>query len=342
MWYQLQDARRRIEGSVARVMLKAMLISVALATATYLATFLNIGQTKPPIEQQQVFKKLYVKLDGLNAAGYGSWAAQLRVHAVLAQYLGAKLIEKKTISEHGYELSTALNARGTLLLPENPVICEAARLNFGDRSTIALLDAVAYGGLTQEQEDMLHSMYGGCDVIIDRSDLWINYDYARVTGQWLRSTGLNLNMASSGGIHIHIRWGDVAPGGSFHHELNDVRSMPMGEINNVIKKLRDCGVRDKIQIFMQNHQAERLAGADFEYTVVDTSDDIRDLNYLASGRFLLLSFSSYGPLACQLAKGATIIVDRRGEGGIGWSKAVERTNRLLYLDELNSTQCSDI
>jgi hypothetical protein len=186
----------------------------------------------------------------------------------------------------------------------------------------------------------LRELYKDCGVILDDRPWDVRYDMSKCTWEWVKHifTGLGVKKQKSG-IGLHIRWGDMSISTPWNDPLRPERSTPIDKAAELLRKMRECGVQDELNVYMEWHNVTMLSGLGESYSIVDTGDSINDLIDLASNRILILDVSSYTVLAHQIAQGGVTIVPDIDLFSITWHD--NGVNHVLRWHELLSIPCSD-
>jgi hypothetical protein len=121
--------------------------------------------------------------------------------------------------------------------------------------------------------------------------------------------------------------------------LTPLRSTPIDKGAELLRKIRECGVRDELSVYMEWHNKTMLRGLGEPYRIVDTGDSLDDLIDLASNRLMILDVSSWTVLAHQIADGGITIVPDTDGFFISWHD--NGVNHVLRWNELLSIPCSD-
>lgn len=278
-----------------------------------------------------------------NAAGIGSVLAQLRSSAAIATMLGARLSTFSVTSEHPYRVASLL--RLDLLHTQMGAGTRACSL-MASPSYARILDLMGSwcnevgSALADSQAQELQHLLRDCDLILDDRPWDVHYDMSKCTWRWTKQIFSTLGSKSrESGIGLHIRWGDMANNTAFADPLTPERSTPIETAAQLLRKLRECGVRDELSVYMESHNATMLSGLGEPYRIVDSGDDVGDLIDLASNKVLMLGISSYTVLAHQIAEKGITVVPNIDQFGINWHD--NGVNRVLRWKELLSINCSD-
>ena len=121
---------------------------------------------------------------------------------------------------------------------------------------------------------------------------------------------INYNMAALGKISvgIHIRWGDTSTGDLMR--LNS-RSIGIHHINEFYKStLKERKNEFNFYVFMEHYHTGVSAKLDIEdYSVIDTGDDLFDLNLFSKMDMVMHGPSTFAVLASMIAPGKLIITN---------------------------------
>jgi len=277
-----------------------------------------------------------------NSAGIGSVVAQLRSSAAIATMLGAKFATFSVDSEHPYRVASLLRLD---LLPtrlnEKTKICSLTSSPRYARTFDLVESWCGNSSFAEEQVFELRESLSGCGVILDDRPWDVRYDMGKCTWKWVKEflTPFGVKKQSEG-IGIHIRWGDMANDDALNDPRLPERSTPIEVAAQLLRKLRECGMRDELNVYMENHNTTMLSGLGEPYRIVDTGDDVKDLVDLASNRLIVLDVGSYTVLAHQIAEGGITVVPDKDLHRITWHD--NGSNHVLRWHELLSITCSDL
>ena len=282
-----------------------------------------------------------------NRAGLGSVVAQLRSSAAIATMLGATFATFAITSDHlsQYKAASLLH----LDLLETPLdagtkVCSLA-MSLDYARTMELVtswcDNVTQG---DAQAFELQRLWSDCGLILDDRPGDVHYDMSKCTWKWVKHFFSNLGLKKrTGGIGLHIRWGDMSLP-TYTNGLDPLtreRSTPIDKAAQLLRKMRECGVRDELSVYMEWHNTTMLTGLGEPYRIVDSGDSLEDLLDLAANRLLILDISSWTVLAHQIAEGGiTIIPDNDLFQEITWHD--NGMNHVLRWQELLDIPCAEL
>jgi hypothetical protein len=273
--------------------------------------------------------------------------AQLRSSAAIATMLGGTFATYGVVSTHLTEYRAAEILHIDRLenhLDAGTCICSLSA-STGHQRIPELVegwcDAYMNVTLADEHALELQGFFRNCDLILDDRDWDVRYEWSKCTWKWVKHIFTNLGLKKrKGGIGLHVRWGDMSVGTPIDDPMSPSRSTPIEKGAEMLRKLRQCGMRDELSVYMEWHNDTMLAGLGEPYRVVDR-DSIEDLLDLAANRLLILDIGSWTILAHQIAEGGvTIIPDIDLEGVINWYD--NGVNHVLRWHELLSIPCSDL
>jgi hypothetical protein len=285
--------------------------------------------------------QVVIRTPHTNNAGIGSVVAQLRSSAAIATMLGATLATYSVQSEHGYRVASLLGL--DLLetrLDAKPRVCSLSASPSYARIPELVESWCGNPRFAQGHAPALRGMFSECDIILDDRPWDVRYDMAKCTWRWVKQVFSKLGVRKRArGIGLHIRWGDMANPAWPFDQRTPVRSTPIEKAAQLLRKIRECGVRDALTVYMETHNTTMLSGLNEPYRIVDTGNDLDDLLDLASNRLLILDVSSYTVLAHQIADGGLTIVPDTSQFDITWEDNGE--NHVLRWQEVLSIKCSD-
>jgi len=281
-----------------------------------------------------------------NRAGLGSVVAQLRSSVAIATMLGATLSTFGVISEHAsqYEAASLLH----LDLLETPLdagtkVCSLATSPNYARSMELVTSWCDNVTLGDAQALELQKLWGGCGLILDDRPWDVHYDMSKCTWKWVKHVFSNIGLKKGKrGIGLHIRWGDMSLSTytSTADPLRPERSTPIDKAAQLLRKMRECGVQDELNVYMEMHNTTMLEGLGEPYHIVDTGDSIEDLLDLSTNRLLILDISSWTVLAHQIADGGITIIPDNDLFGINWYD--NGVNHVLRWKELLDIPCTEL
>lgn len=289
-------------------------------------------------------KQVVVRTAPTNAAGIGSVVAQLRSSAAIATMLGASFATFSVVSTHISQYRAAsllrLDLLETQLNPETK-ICSLTSSPSHARTmelVTSWCDNVALGDAHAFE---LQGLWSDCGIILDDRPWDVRYDMSRCTWKWVKHVLSNLGLKKrAGGIGLHIRWGDMSISTPSNDPLRPERSTPIDKAAQLLRKMRECGVQDELNVYMEWHNETMLSGLGEPYHIIDSGDSIDDLLDLAANRLLILDISSWTVLAHQIAEGGITIVPDIDLFGIDWYD--NGVNHVLRWNELLSIECADL
>jgi len=115
------------------------------------------------------------------------------------------------------------------------------------------------------------------------------------------------------------------------------RSTPIPVGAQLLRKMRGCGIKDELSVYMEWHNDTMLSGLGEPHRVVDTGDSLGDLIDLASNRVMILDLSSWTVLAHQMADGGLTIVPDVDQFNINWYD--NGINHVLRWHDVLSISC---
>jgi hypothetical protein len=262
----------------------------------------------------------------------GASFATFSIPSIHSQYRAASLLRLDI-------LESRLNAKAR--------VCSVATSPSYSR-TIELVESWCDSAMLSNESALeLQGLYGDCDLILDDRPWDVRYDMSKCTWTWVKHVLSRLGYKRrEQGIGLHIRWGDVSlnpgtptdtPGIDW---LRPERSTPIDLAARLLRKMRKCGVRDELSVYMEWHNTTMLSGLGEPYRIVDTGDDIQDLIDLASNRLLILDISSWTVLAHQMADGGISVVPDTDLFDIDWYD--NGVNHVLRWRQLLSISCSKL
>ena len=276
--------------------------------------------------------------------------AQLRSSAAIATMLGATLATFGVISEQSSQYKAASLVHLDLLetpLDAGTKVCSLATSpNYAPTMELVTswCNDVALG---DAQVLKLQKLWSDCNLILDDRPWDVHYDMSKCTWKWVKHVFSNLGLKKglkkrTGGIGLHIRWGDMSlpTYTSTSDPLTPERSTPIDKAAQLLRKMRECGVRDELSVYMELHNTTILSGLGEPYRIVDTGDSIEDLLDLAANRLLILDISSWTVLAHQIAEGGISIIPDRDLFGINWYD--NGMNHVLRWQELLDIPCAEL
>ena len=191
----------------------------------------------------------------------------------------------------------------------------------------------------------LQGLWSDCGLILDDRPGDVHYDMSKCTWKWVKHVFSNLGLKKrKGGIGLHIRWGDMsAPTYATIHPtdpLTPERSTPIDKAAQLLRKMRECGVQDELNVYMESHNTTMLSGLGEPYRIVDSGDSIQDLLDLSANRILILDISSWTVLAHQVADGGITVIPDVDRFGINWYD--NGMNHVLRWQELLDIPCAEL
>jgi len=290
--------------------------------------------------------QIVVRTIPTNHAGLGSVVAQLRSSAAIATMLGASFATFGVISDHISRYKAASLLRIDLL--ETPLATGTKVCSLGTSwsypRTMELMtswcDNVTLG-LGDAEALELQGLWSDCGLIVDDRPQDVHYDMSKCTWKWVKHVFSNLGLKKrTGGIGLHIRWGDMSISTPSDDPMRPERSTPVDKAAQLLRKMRQCGMQDELSVYMEWHNTTILSGLGEPYRIVDTGDSIEDLLDLASNRLLILDISSWTVLAHQIAEGGITIIPDIDLFSINWYD--NGANHVLRWNELLDIPCSDL
>jgi hypothetical protein len=277
-----------------------------------------------------------------NIAGLGSVVAQLRSSAAIATMLGASFSTFSLVSAHSTQYRAASLLHIDLL--ETPVDAGAKVCSFSESwdygRNLELVESWCDNNESLDAALELRRSYADCGVILDDRPWDVRYDMSKCTWKWVKHVFSNLGPKKPArGIGLHIRWGDMSLGLPSGDPLTPLRSTPIDKAAELLRKIRECGVRDELSVYMEWHNATMLEELGEPYRIVDTGDSLDDLIDLASNRLMILDVSSWTVLAHQITDGGISIVPDTDGFSINWHD--NGLNHVLRWNELLSIPCSE-
>jgi len=258
--------------------------------------------------------------------------------------LGANLSTFSVTSDHITKYRAASLLRLDLLetrLDAETKICSLTRSPSYARTmelVTSWCDNVTLGDVQARE---LRGLWRDCGLILDDRPWDARYDLSKCTWKWVKHVFSNLGLKKrTGGIGLHIRWGDMSIFAPAEDPMRPERSTPIDKAAQLLRKMRECGVQDELSVYMEWHNVTMLSGLGEPYRLVDTGDSIDDLLDLASNRLLILDISSWTVLAHQIAEGGLTIIPDIDLFNINWYDNGE--NHVLRWNELLSIECSDL
>jgi len=286
-------------------------------------------------------KQVVVRTIPTNRAGLGSVVAQLRSSAAIATMLGASFSTFSIISTHLTQYRAASLLKVDLLeteLPKGSKVCSIAS-SLHEYRTAELMQSwcndVTHGEAYAQE---LQELWSDCNLIIDDRAWDVRYDMSKCTWKWVKHVFTALGLKERrGGIGLHIRWGDISV-----QTLPPERSTPVDLAAQMIAKMRQCGMKDELSVYMEWHNDTMLSGLGEPYRIVDSGDSIDDLIDLAANRVLILDISSWTVLAHQIAEGGISLVPNvEGYDGYAIPWDDNGMNRVLRWNELLDISCNE-
>lgn len=276
----------------------------------------------------------------------GAVVGQLRSSLALATMLDADFTTFPLVSDHQYRAASLLGIdRLQRPLAADTTLC-AVSATLPQQQIMELIDSWCSTTRTdpthaEERAAELRQYFAGCGVILDDRP-WDVRSYMSVcTWQWVRQIFSKLGLRDrQRGIGVHIRWGDMSIFTEESDQLTRWRSTPIDVAAQLLSKIRSCGVKDELSVYMELHNTTMLEGLGERYRIVDTGDSVADLIDLASNRIMVLDIGSYTTLAHQMAEGGLSIVPDDGDSVINWHW--DGVNRVLRWNEVLSIPCEDL
>ena len=270
--------------------------------------------------------------------------AQLRSSAAIATMLEASFVTFGVVSEHNGDKAASLLH---LDLLDAPLDAGSTTCSLGTSSSYGLtmesVESWCNGTLNDTQIRELRNLWSNCGVILDDRPWDVRYDMSKCTWKWVKDTFSRLGLKTrTGGIGLHIRWGDMGLN-SYSSSVDPIRperSTPIDKAAQLLHKIRECGVKDQLSVYMEMHNTTMLSGLGEPYRIVDTGDPIDDLLDLAANRLLILDISSWTVLAHQVAEGGITVIPDADLFDINWYD--NGMNHILRWNELLSISCSDL
>jgi hypothetical protein len=293
-------------------------------------------------------KQLVVRTTLPNAGGMGSVVAQLRSSVALATMLNADFATVPVASAHstGYRSASLLAIdRLPYQLSADTTVCSVSA-TMGQQQVMDLINdwcpATRHDPERAEtRATEIRPYFTGCGVILDDRPWDARYDMSVCTWKWVRRTCENVGFRDrNDGIGIHIRWGDMFISPNEGDPLTRLRSTPIDVAAHLLRKLRSCGIRDELTVYMELHNTTMLEGLGEPYHIVDSGDSLADLLDLAANKIMVLDLSSYTVLAHQTANGGLTIIPDEDGFGIDWYD--NGLNQVLRWGEVLSAPCAEI
>lgn len=282
---------------------------------------------------------MYLRTDGGNKAGMGSVSHQLRRCVLLTEILRARLLLSEYQTTHGYDASAIYNRHVPTAPPYSVVgnrVCRVKRVYHPGEISAATNSWCRQKVYTPQLEAFVNKTRD-CDVFVDDRQTEIDVAFSNCTWQWMSAVVAAppaVNPARAD-IALHIRWGDIG-GKHYRPEERDWRrpwdrSIPIPIANSIVGKLRSCLPAAAVVVHMESHSDEVLSHLAFNYSLVDSGNDLADLASLAGHCVLVVSGSSYTEMAHQASRGCLTIVPGGEQANRKWRTS--GTNAVLEYDD---------
>lgn len=305
---------------------------------------------------QSQSNQVVIRTVRVNEAGMGAVIAQLRKSVAIASMLGAEFATFSVPSEHTYQVASYMNFDSISVgLPADAKVCSLTILMNTERVT-TLVNSWCGGKADFEDSEAveMRKKFQECGIILDDSPWNVQLNLWKCTRPWMRRIVYKSLAKQQGlpsipitesptGIGLHIRWGDMAKGDFKGDPKTAERSTPIPVAARLLRKLRECGVKDELKIYMENHNTTMLADLKQKFRIIDTRNDLADLVDLASNQIMILAHGSYAYMAHQIAEGRlTVVPDAPLQGLPHWHFSDNGVGNILRWKELLDISCANL
>ena len=254
--------------------------------------------------------------------GFGSFFVHQKSIIIIALSLNASLFFSERDSSHGYNFPRMLNyvSFGSLVPNQTTPSCVTSD-EILDNEFIRLLckgDELAKSTLYtrfDKCETITHDVWETVEEFNDCIQPYIKkvvpvvFDsvvYSNRKRQLLSRIHYNMEALGKISVGIHIRWGDTSTG-----DVTKLNDRSIG-INNVNEFYKSHFIKHKDEfsfyVFMEHHHLGVLAHLDIkDYSLIDTGDDLFDLNLLSEMDIVMHGPSTFAVLASLISPSKLII-----------------------------------